>query len=370
MIPPSAPVSSPPAVRSAPVEVITPARIQERRAFGFLALAALAALVRLALPVGVGLFLGALMGFILEPFYEWLKRRGARAGMAAAACVLGAMTAATSTVLGMMTMVVTRGIAVLAHLRAQLAPGGEARAFAEHGMTLLASWHVDTTDFVQRLENETVSVGARATAVATQIAGLTISALLALFFMTLAAYFFLRYWNDIVTRSERILPFEPRHTHALLEQFRSVGREVLLGTVLTGIVQGVLAAVGYWVTGVPESAFFGALTAFASLLPGVGALLVWLPIGIVRILTGHAVAGVVELVYSALAVGLVCDYVVRPRLVGRQRSIPSIFMFIALFGGVEVFGVIGLILGPVVVTLSLAILRTYETEVAEHAGTT
>ena len=76
----------------------------------------------------------------------------------------------------------------------------------------------------------------------------------------------------------------------------------------------------------------------------------------------------VELIYSALTVGIASDYFIRPRLVGREKSIPSIFMFIALFGGVSVFGVIGLILGPVTVTLSLAILRTYEREAAERAA--
>src|SRR5258708_26985213 len=121
-------------------------------------------------------------------------------------------------------------------------------------------------------------------------------------------------------------------------------------------------------TGVPEPAFFGALTALASLIPGIGALLVWVPIGVAQILAGHAGGGLVELVYSALTVGIASDYFIRPRLVGRQRSIPSIFMFIALFGGVSVFGIIGLILGPVTMTLSLAILRTYERGVLERAG--
>jgi len=228
--------------------------------------------------------------------------------------------------------------------------------------------HVDAADVTQRLESATASIESRAVGVAAQVAGLTFGGLLTLFFMTLAAYFVLRHWNDIVMRSERLLPFERRHTHALLGQFRSVGREVLLGTVVTGIVQGLLAAIGYWVTGVPEPAFFGALTALASLLPGVGALLVWVPVGVTQIVAGHATAGLIELAYSALTVGIASDYFIRPRLVGRKKSIPAIFMFIALFGGVEVFGIIGMILGPVAVTLSLAILRTYEREVAEGAA--
>lgn len=368
MNPPSAPRASPSPAQPEPVEVVTPARTKERRAFGFLALVALAALVRLALPVAVGLFLGALLAFALEPIYGWFRRKEIKAGLAALICALGATAIVSSTVLAITTLLITRGIALLEVLRGQLAPDGGVRVLAEHAMTRLTSLHVNVADISQRLESETVSLGTRAAGVTAQVAGLTFSGLLTLFFMTLAAYFVLRHWNEIVRRSERMLPFERRHTHALFQQFRSVGREVLLGTVVTGLVQGLLAAIGYWVTGVPEPAFFGALTALASLIPGVGALLVWVPIGVAQIAAGHVGAGLVELIYSALTVGIASDYFIRPRLVGREKSIPSLFMFIALFGGVEVFGIIGLILGPLTVTLSLAILRTYEREVAERAA--
>ena len=119
-----------------------------------------------------------------------------------------------------------------------------------------------------------------------------------------------------MTRAERMLPLERKHTHALLDQFRTVGRQVLLGTVVTGLVQGLFAAFGYWITGVREPAFFGALTAIASLVPGVGTVLVWAPVGVALLLGGHLGAGLVELTYSALTVGIISDYVVRPRLVG------------------------------------------------------
>jgi len=351
-----------------PVEVVTPERIQERRALGFLALVALAAIVRLAMPVAVGLFLGVLLGFALEPTYAWMRKRGARKGSGALLCAMGATGIVSSTVLAITTLLVTRGIALLWVLQELLAPGGAVRLFAERAATRLTLLHLDAADVTQRLASATAAIESRAIGVAEQVAGLTFSGLLTLFFMTLAAYFVLHHWSDIVRRSERMLPFERRHTHALLGQFRIVGREVLLGTVVTGVVQGLLAALGYWVTGVPEPAFFGALTAIASLIPGAGALLVWVPIGVIQILAGHPVAGLFELVFSALFVGIASDYFIRPRLVGRQRSVPAIFTFIALFGGVEVFGLIGMILGPVTVTLSLAILRLYEREIADSAA--
>jgi predicted PurR-regulated permease PerM len=342
-----------------------PVKVEERRALGFLALVALAALVRLALPVGVGLLLGALLAFALEPVYGGLRRRGMKAGAASLTCALGATVIVSGGVLALTTLLVTRGMALLGALRVQVAPGGAFHDFAEGAMSRLTFLHLNATEITRRLESETMSLGSRAAVIAAEIAGLTFSWVLTLFFMTLSAHFVLHYWSEIVTRAERMLPFERRHTHALLEQFRSVGRVVFLGTVLTGLVQGLFAAVGYWITGVPEPAFFGALTAIASLIPGIGTLLVWVPIGVVQIASGHAGAGLVEIIFSALTVGIASDYFIRPMLVGREKSVPSILMFIALFGGVEVFGVIGLILGPMIATLSLAILKTYERQVTD-----
>jgi predicted PurR-regulated permease PerM len=338
--------------------------VRERRAFSLLALAALVALVRLALPVAVGLFLGAILGFVLEPLYGRLRKRDVQAGPAALACTLGATAIIATTAVAVTTLLVTRGMSMLFALRVQIAPGGALRSFSEAQLARMNSLHVNVADVTERLENEVVSMGSRAAELAADLAGITFGGLLTLFFMALATYSVLRHWTDIVARVERVLPFERRHTHALLEEFRTVGREVLLGTVVTGLAQGVLAAIGYWVAGIREPAFFGALTALGSLIPGVGTLLVWVPIGVVRILTHHATSGLVELAYSALIVGIVSDYVIRPRLVGRRRNVPPILMFVALFGGVQVFGIIGLILGPVLVTLCVAVLRTYEKEIA------
>jgi len=365
MEPPSAPSGSSLPPESKPVEVVTPVRIAERRAFGFLALAALAALARLAIPVGVGLVLGTLLAFALEPVYARLRARGMKASTAALLTSLGAAAVVAGSVLGMSTLLVTRGLALLAVLRVQFASGGALRTLAEAKMARLTFVHLDVAEVAQRLETETVALGTRAAGIAADVAGRTFGAVLTLLFMTMASYFVLGHWSEIVTRTERVLPFERRHTRELLDQFRKVGRAVFLGTVGTGLVQGVLAAAGYAITGVPEPAFFGALTSLASLIPGIGTLLVWVPVGIVQIATGHVAAGLVQLIYSSLTVGIASDYVIRPRLVGREKNIPAILMFIALFGGVQVFGIIGLLLGPVIATLSVAVLKTYERQVAE-----
>jgi predicted PurR-regulated permease PerM len=358
-------LSSSPPPPSEPTEVSPERARRERRAFGFLALVALVALIRLALPLGMGLFLGALLAFTLQPMDSWLRRRGWGPGPSALVCALAATTIVSSTVAAISTLLVTRGLVMLGAVPTLLAPGGALRVFAEGATRRLTAHHVNVADLSEKLQSEIVSLGSRVAGIAAEVAEITVGGLLTLLFMTMAAYFVLRHWSKIVSRSERMLPFERRHTHALLDQFRTVGRQVLLGNVVTGLVQGLFAAFGYWATGVPEPAFFGALTALASLVPGVGTLLVWVSVGVVQILTGHVGAGLVELTYSVLTVGILSDYVIRPRMVGSEKGVPTLLTFVALFGGVEVFGIIGLILGPVIVTLSVAILRTYERELAD-----
>src|SRR5262249_6936234 len=139
--------------------------------------------------------------------------------------------------------------------------------------------------------------------------------------------------------------------------------------VVTGLAQGAFAAVGYWVTGVPEPAFFGAATAVASLVPGVGTLLVWVPAGLFLIATRHPGVGALRLVWGGLVGVGASDYVIRPRLVGGHGTMPALMTFAALFGGVEVFGLAGLILGPLIMSLSYAILRIFAQESAERRAT-
>ena len=341
---------------------------REMKALGLLALVALAALVRLALPLGVGLFLGALLGFTLQPVYGRLRARRLRAVPAALVCTLGATTLVSALVAGMMTIFVTRGVSLVMSLSDQLAPHGELRVALEHRMKKLSSVHIDPDTAMTKLQEQAGALGARAAGLAAEAAGATANAMLTLLFMALATYFVLLHWNDAVSRAETMLPFEARHTHALMLQFRKVGREVLRGTVVTGLVQGVFAAIGYALTGVPDPLFFGALTAAASLVPA-GTVLVWVPIGIYLLATGRSGAGLCELLYGTFIIGIIPDYVIRPKLVGSDKGVPAVFTFIGLFGGVQVFGFIGLILGPVLVSLAIAVLRAYDTELHAERGT-
>jgi predicted PurR-regulated permease PerM len=300
----------------------------------------------------------------VQPVYERLRRRYAP-GTAAFACAAGTGLAIAGSLAALTYLLVERGAALVERLPVLLAHGGPVSRFVERMARQLAVVRLQPGEVDERLNERVTELASGVPSVAAQVAAAALNALLTLFFMTITTYFVLRRWDRLVRRAELL---HPRHTRALFVQLRDVGRHVLVGTVLTGLAQGALAAFGYWATGTPQPGFFGALTAVASLVPAVGTLLVWAPLGAYLVATGHPVAGVCELVYGALVVVGFSDYILRPKLVGDEEAVPALLTFVALFGGIEVFGLIGLVLGPVIVTLAVAVLRTYYEEVAIRRG--
>jgi predicted PurR-regulated permease PerM len=195
------------------------------------------------------------------------------------------------------------------------------------------------------------------------VAGVTATGGLTLFFTVMTTFFVLRHWPEIQERAERMLPLHPKHTRVVMFEFQKVGKEVFIGTMLTGLAQGVLAGIGYGIGSVPEAALLATLTAICSLVPVVGTMLVWVPVGVVLIISGHPGAGIFQLLWGGLVVVGLSDYVIRPMLVGGHGHVPTLLTFVSLFGGVEVFGLMGLIIGPVIASVALALLRTYDREI-------
>jgi predicted PurR-regulated permease PerM len=338
-----------------------PSNVRQSRALSWFAFAAVVVIAWIAKPVSVGLLLGTLMAFTLQPVYERLIVRTRRPKLTATGCVVVAGLSIAGMFAGIAYLLVSRGVALAQALLVSLGPEGPARAMVER-FALRLPQQVRSEDVITRLRDAAAGLATRAASIAAVLANAVAGGLLTIFFMIMTTSFILRHWSLITSRAEDMLPLARRHTHALFEEFRRVGRTTLLGTVVTGVSQGVLAAIGYRIFGIPEAAFFGALTAVASLLPAVGTMLVWVPAGVFLLGTGHLVSGVLELIYGGVVVVGFSDYVLRPRLVGRHGEMPALLTFVSLFGGVEVFGLIGLILGPLLMSISVALLRIYAME--------
>jgi predicted PurR-regulated permease PerM len=282
---------------------------------------------------------------------------------AALVMVVGTTLAIALTFSAFVTILVRDGT-ILGHKAIDaLGPNGGVHGLAVDVTAWTSRLGLSATELQAKARAAIEGATSRAAGVAASFAALTGATMLGLFFEMLTMYFVLRRWDAVVTTAQELLPLRPDYTLKLLAEFRRVGRTTLLSTVFIGLVQGALATIGYGIVGLPEPLFFGALTTLASLVPGIGATLVWLPTSIVLALLRHVSMGIFLALWGILVLSAIPDYVIRPRLVGSGGGeVPALVTFIGLLGGTAVLGLKGLILGPVLMTMAIAVLRIYRDE--------
>ena len=174
-----------------------------------------------------------------------------------------------------------------------------------------------------------------------------------LFVMLYLLFFLLRDGKLLAARAERALPLQERHTQRLLAQFTTVVRATVKGNVVVALVQGTLGGLAFWVLGISGPLLWGALMALLSLLPAVGAALVWGPVAIYLLSTGSLWPAVGLAAWGVLVIGLV-DNVLRPILVGKETRLPDYLVLVATLGGLAAFGLNGFVIGPVIAAIFLA----------------
>jgi predicted PurR-regulated permease PerM len=335
---------------------------RQQRALGVAALAAGATILWLVWPVGLGVLLGLFLAFIVRPVYERLARRWPPAA-AALVTVLGTALTIALTFSVVVTIFVRDGSILGRKAIDALGPNGGAQKISLHVTALTSRLGLSSTELQAKARTAIEGATSSVAGVAESIASITASTMLGLFFEMLTMYFVLRRWDAVITTAQDLLPLRPDYTLKLLAEFRRIGRTTLLSTVFIGLVQGALATIGYWIVGLPQPLFFGALTTVASLVPALGSTLVWVPASVVLAVLGHVWLGIFLALWGVLVLSGIPDYVIRPRLVGSgSGEVPALITFIGLLGGTAVLGLKGLILGPVLMTMAIAILRIYSDE--------
>jgi predicted PurR-regulated permease PerM len=188
-----------------------------------------------------------------------------------------------------------------------------------------------------------------------------------LFIMLYAMFFFLLDGRRMLDSVHAILPLDDADERVMVDKFLSVSRATLKGTLVIGIVQGVLAGGALWVAGVGNAVFWGTIMAVLSIIPGVGTALVWIPAVIYLFASGSVVAAVAVTVWCVLVVGM-ADNVLRPVLVGRDTKMPDLLILLSTLGGLVMFGAVGLVLGPVLAALFLTIWEIFNASMRAAVG--
>ncbi len=173
------------------------------------------------------------------------------------------------------------------------------------------------------------------------------------FLMLYLLFFFLRDGSDITEALITALPLGDDRERALFAKFAEVSRATIKGTLLIGAVQGALGGLMFAFVGIDAAVFWGVMMMVLSLLPVVGASLVWGPAAVLMFINGEVGSAVFLVIFGAVAIGLI-DNLLRPLLVGRDTRMPDYLVLFSTLGGLSLFGISGFVIGPVIAALFLS----------------
>ncbi|MGO8763211.1 MAG: AI-2E family transporter [Desulfobaccales bacterium] len=173
------------------------------------------------------------------------------------------------------------------------------------------------------------------------------------------AFFMFLQGDDFIQAIKQLSPLDPAHNDEILRETETTIKATLWGTVIVAVAQGTLGGVGFLIFGLPQPAFWGTVMIPASVIPVVGSTIIWGPAAVYLLFTGHITAGVGLIIWGGVVVSVI-DNVLKPILMKGSSETPSIFILFSILGGLTYFGMIGFILGPLILSSLLSLLRIYQ----------
>jgi predicted PurR-regulated permease PerM len=310
----------------------------------------------------VAMMLAGVFAAMSRPAFLALERRlRGRRRLAALVTVLGLFLLLVVPVVAFLALVVTQAVEVSdtagTWIGAQSGRMGELAAWL-HGLPGIGQFMPNqealasrATDFVGRAGTFIINNLRAATTG-------TVGAILQLFVMLYALYFFLIDGPGILARILYYTPLEEHDERKLTRQFVSVTRATIKGSILIGLVQGGVAGAAFFVLGLPGAAFWTTVMAVLSVIPVLGSGIVWAPAALILVASGRVGAGVGLAVWGVMVVGLI-DNFLRPRMVGRDTKMHDLLVLLSTFGGLAMFGLVGFIIGPIVAALFMTAWDLY-----------
>jgi predicted PurR-regulated permease PerM len=350
------------------MEPLTTSGTNLRTAFVLLLVAAVTALfLAVAWPFLKPLLLGALLAGLFHPLYRWITRLlGGRRSLGAAVTLLVLL------VLGLGPLSVFLGIVVQQALTVsdQAIPWltqhlGAASTFNVNEWVMqrfpaLAKYMPSQEQLLEQVGTAAKTAGAFLVTFASRMTVTTASFLLNLFVMLYAMFFFFKDGHKILERIFYYLPLSDEDETSMLARFTSITRATIKGTLVIGIIQGALGGIAFRVAGIEGAALWGTIMTILSIIPGIGAPLVWVPVVIVLFVNGQYVTATLLLVWCGAVVATI-DNFLRPVFVGRDAQMPDLLILIGTLGGLFLFGPMGFIVGPIICGLFLTVWDIYGT---------
>lgn len=316
-------------------------------------------------PFLVELGWAAVLAICFQPFYERLARRFGP-GRGALLSTLIVLVLLVAPAIFVARALITEGSRAVAEVQEAL-KAGQGTERIQSLWAWVERWLPVPLPPIEEAKASVVSkIGGLAAFLATRAGSVARDALVFAFDLVvvlLAFFFLLRDGAHLDRAIRRLLPFDEAHKDRLIALTKDLVSVSVTASLLIGLLQGLLGGVTFALLGIRAAVLWGVVMAVASLLPVVGAGLVWLPTALWLLASGEVARGVILVAVGAVVIGNV-DNVVRPWLLSGRATMNGLVVFISLMGGVSAFGIIGLVLGPLVVAMVTALLETYTAEPA------
>ena len=185
-----------------------------------------------------------------------------------------------------------------------------------------------------------------------------VGAIVQTFFVIFTMYYFFRDGDNISRSVRDSLPLEREQADSIMIRTREVIDASVYGVITIAIIQGTLGGLAFWALGLRSAIIWAVVMTFLSMVPMLGAFIVWVPAAIYLALTGHWVKALILAAWGTLVIGMI-DNFLRPKLVGSRTRLHELLIFFSVLGGLNVFGVLGVVLGPVVLAITLSLIDVY-----------
>jgi predicted PurR-regulated permease PerM len=178
------------------------------------------------------------------------------------------------------------------------------------------------------------------------------------FFTLLSLYYLFKDGDHLLNRLKEIVPLPAKESELIIQRFKDMVSATIYGGILIAIIQGILGGLSFWILGLASPIFWGTAMAFLSFIPMGGTALIWIPASIFLFIQGAFLKGIILLGLGILLIGMV-DNLLRPLFVSARTNIHPLLLFFSVLGGIQAFGMIGLVAGPLIMTLSLTLIEIY-----------
>jgi predicted PurR-regulated permease PerM len=310
----------------------------------------------------IALLLAAITAGGIRPIYRRLLRRfRGRPGLAAGLTLslLSLLVIVPLLAFGAVVadQAIDLGKAINPWIRGQLSSNGALEGLFQR-FPQLAALRPYRDQILQKLGELGAGLGALVVGVVSAAAQQLFAFLLFLFVMLYATFYFLLDGPVILRKALLYFPLPAEDEDKLLDRFLSVARATVKGTLVIGAIQGALGGVAFWAAGISGAAFWATVMGLLSVLPGLGAALVWVPGVVYLLVIGRTGAAIALTLWCALVVGSV-DNFLRPWLVGKDTKLPDLMILLSTLGGIVLFGPLGFIIGPIVAALFVTVWDIY-----------